>query len=378
MRDLRPQDHRRDAGGRHVPRPPARDVAIPGRPHRRGGGLPRRRRPGAASPYGLHRSPPAVIDLHTHYDGQATWDREMAPWISGTGSPPPSWAPEIGLRPRPTGRGGPPRRSHGGGGGHWPGAALLRHRHSLGLAALLAYLDAVDGDGFCPTPSTCSPTSPTTRCGSTSWASGRRRGGRHPRRRRRHARRGRRRPRRGRGGPVHRAHRQPPHGRGPQDARGRSARAGADGPGQRLLGPRQGRAAGGLLDHERRVHLPLRRRVRPHRGMGRESGAPSCRCPSQRINVPMQSRCWRGWTRPTRPAGSSGCRWPRAPSGWCWASGRPSSPSWPTPPTRSSTTSPSGSASPSSASPRSGPSSSRSVPTRSPAMAAPCRPWPTR
>ena len=34
---------------------------------------------------------PGWVDIHTHYDGQATWDAELAP-SAGTASPPRSWA----------------------------------------------------------------------------------------------------------------------------------------------------------------------------------------------------------------------------------------------------------------------------------------------
>ena len=43
---------------------------------------------------------PGWVDVHTHYDGQATWDDVLAP-APGTGSPPWSWATAASASPRP-------------------------------------------------------------------------------------------------------------------------------------------------------------------------------------------------------------------------------------------------------------------------------------
>ena len=48
---------------------------------------------------------PGWVDIHTHYDGQVTWDPEVTP-RAGTASPPSSWATaawasrRCGLEPR--------------------------------------------------------------------------------------------------------------------------------------------------------------------------------------------------------------------------------------------------------------------------------------
>ena len=104
---------------------------------------------------------PGCVDIHTHYDGQVTWDTLLSP-RPGTASPPWSWA-TAAWASRPCARATATALIElMEGVEDIPGTALTRA--SAGWESFPEYLDALDA---APDASTSAPRCRTARCGST-------------------------------------------------------------------------------------------------------------------------------------------------------------------------------------------------------------------
>ena len=148
-----------------------------GAPRRRGRRRGRRRHASPRSarstaPAGASSTPtgllvaPGWVDIHTHYDGQASWDPVLTPVALARRHHRRHGQLRRGLRPRAP---RPPRLAHrpdGGRGGH------PRHRaargHHLGVGDLPRVPRRPRPPP--PRPSTSAPRCPTPRCAATSWA----------------------------------------------------------------------------------------------------------------------------------------------------------------------------------------------------------------
>ena len=301
----------RRAGRRAV----AADVAVDGGTITAVGTVPGRdgRR---STPSGLLVTP-GFVDIHTHYDGQATWDARMTPVELARRDD----RRHGQLRRRASRRCGPTRTTASS--RSWRASRTSRApcstRASTGRGRASASTSTPSNGGR--TTSTCARSSPTARSASTSWASGppawrmRREEDAAAMRApgdRGHARR------------CHRlldvAHAEPPHG-------DRRPHAVAAGPGRRARGHRARR--GRRRTRRDRAHLGLlprrRRRVRAGAAPGRASGLPAVALAGP--EPPAGPSAWRDLLAPDRGGGRRRTAHPgpggaRGPSACCWGCSR--------------------------------------------------------
>ena len=111
---------------------------------------------------------PGFVDIHTHYDGQATWDARLTPVLLARRHHRRHGQLRRRLRAGAARRARPPHLAHGGRRGH------PRRRARRGDRLVLGELRRVPrrGRAAARTTSTCARSCPTARCASTSWASG--------------------------------------------------------------------------------------------------------------------------------------------------------------------------------------------------------------